>query len=156
MLTFSYVIKHIIINKNKKLHNFYTLFTPYNKKSWKISVLCELYPNIISIIWEYSDKFEVYLLWIFTRSIVKTRIWIYVADLIFYLFIIKKKDKKLVSDKLLFSSATYVMLPHNSLSLILVLLVPWCCYTTIIFKYNVWQENGYYRSSKYTVHKLSI
>jgi hypothetical protein len=39
MLTFSYIIKHIIINKNKKLHNFYTLFTPYNKKVENINII---------------------------------------------------------------------------------------------------------------------
>jgi hypothetical protein len=39
MLIFSYVIKHIIINKNKiMLKMFYTLFAPYNKKCKKISV----------------------------------------------------------------------------------------------------------------------
>jgi hypothetical protein len=33
MLTFSYVIKHSIINKNKTLYKlFYTSFSPYNNK----------------------------------------------------------------------------------------------------------------------------
>jgi hypothetical protein len=45
MLIFSYVIKHIIINNNKILHNFfYILFSPYNKKKVKIHV------SILSII----------------------------------------------------------------------------------------------------------
>jgi hypothetical protein len=40
----SYVIKHIITNKNKFLHKlFYTLFAPYNQKGEKIY----LYPNCI-------------------------------------------------------------------------------------------------------------
>jgi hypothetical protein len=44
MLIFSYVIKHIIINKNKFLHKLYTLFAPYNKKGEKVSVsVSELY-----------------------------------------------------------------------------------------------------------------
>jgi hypothetical protein len=75
MVTFSYVIKHIIINKNKKLLNFYTLFTPYNKKVENISIIWTVSEYYIYH-WEYIDKFEVYLLWIFTRLIVKTRIWI--------------------------------------------------------------------------------
>jgi hypothetical protein len=37
MLIFSYVIKHVITNKNKIFHKlFYVLFAPYNKKYKKI------------------------------------------------------------------------------------------------------------------------
>jgi hypothetical protein len=52
MLISSYVMKHIIINKNKILYKlFYTLFTPYNKKGKKISVsVFDLYPKFIFII----------------------------------------------------------------------------------------------------------
>jgi hypothetical protein len=40
MLIFSYVIKHIIINKNKMLHKlFYVLFASYNKKVENLSNL---------------------------------------------------------------------------------------------------------------------
>jgi hypothetical protein len=54
MLISSYVMKHIIINKNKILYKlFHTLFTPYNKKGKKIYVsLFDLYPKFIFIIWE--------------------------------------------------------------------------------------------------------
>jgi hypothetical protein len=39
MLFFSYVIRHIITDKNKFLHKFfYTLFDPYNKKGENIFV----------------------------------------------------------------------------------------------------------------------
>jgi hypothetical protein len=37
MLIFSYIIKHIITNKNKILHKlFYKLFAPYNNNNEKI------------------------------------------------------------------------------------------------------------------------
>jgi hypothetical protein len=50
MLIPSYVMKHIIINKNKILYKlFYTLFAPYNKKGEKVSVF-DLYPKFIFII----------------------------------------------------------------------------------------------------------
>jgi hypothetical protein len=54
MLIFSYVMKHIIINKNKILYKlFHTLFAPYNKKGEKISVsIFDLYPKFIFIISE--------------------------------------------------------------------------------------------------------
>jgi hypothetical protein len=35
MLIFSYVIKHITINKNSFLHKSFYAFTPYNKKGKK-------------------------------------------------------------------------------------------------------------------------
>jgi hypothetical protein len=48
MLIFSYVIKHIITNKNKILHKlFYALFAHYKKKVKRYP-----YPNFIHIIWE--------------------------------------------------------------------------------------------------------
>jgi hypothetical protein len=37
MLIFSYVIKHITINKNSFLHKSFYAFTPYNKKGKKLS-----------------------------------------------------------------------------------------------------------------------
>jgi hypothetical protein len=41
MVILCYVLKHIIINKNKILHKlFYVLFAPYNKKSWKNYRIC--------------------------------------------------------------------------------------------------------------------
>jgi hypothetical protein len=50
MLISSYVMKHIIINKNKILYKlFYTLFATYNQKGENISVF-DLYPKFISII----------------------------------------------------------------------------------------------------------
>jgi hypothetical protein len=55
MVILSYVLKHIIINKNKILHKlFYVLFASYNnKKSWKnTKFVFESIPNFISIIWE--------------------------------------------------------------------------------------------------------
>jgi hypothetical protein len=52
MLIFSYVIKHIITNKNKILHKLlYVLFAPYNKKCEKFTeFVFESIPNFISII----------------------------------------------------------------------------------------------------------
>jgi hypothetical protein len=42
MLIFSYIIKHIVTNKNKILHKlFYVLFAPYKKKVKKL-------PNLFS------------------------------------------------------------------------------------------------------------
>ena len=54
MVIISYIIKHIITNKNKILHKlFYALFAPYNKKSEKnTEFVSESIPNFISIIWE--------------------------------------------------------------------------------------------------------
>ena len=41
MVIISYIIKHIITNKNKILHKlFYALFAPYNKKKWKKYRIC--------------------------------------------------------------------------------------------------------------------
>ena len=41
MVIISYIIKHIITNKNKILHKlFYALFAPYNKKSEKKYRIC--------------------------------------------------------------------------------------------------------------------
>jgi hypothetical protein len=63
MLISSYVMKHIIINKNKILYKlFHTLFTPYNKKVKKY-----LYPysicirNLYLLFEKIYDRFEVYL-----------------------------------------------------------------------------------------------
>jgi hypothetical protein len=52
MVILCYVLKHIIINKNKILHKlFYVLFAPYNKKVEKITeFVFESIPNFISII----------------------------------------------------------------------------------------------------------
>ena len=53
MVIISYIIKHIITNKNKILHKlFYALFAPYNKKSEKKNTefVSESIPNFISII----------------------------------------------------------------------------------------------------------
>jgi hypothetical protein len=51
MLIFSYIIKHIIINKNKILHKlFYVLFAPYNKKVKHYRFVFESILNFISII----------------------------------------------------------------------------------------------------------
>jgi hypothetical protein len=52
MLISSYVMKHIIINKNNILYKlFHTLFALYNKKGKKISVsVFDLYPKLIFII----------------------------------------------------------------------------------------------------------
>jgi hypothetical protein len=64
MLIFSYVIKHIIINKNKILHKlFYALFAPTTRKV-KIS---KSVPESVSEFYVYNskniyDKFEVYIL----------------------------------------------------------------------------------------------
>jgi hypothetical protein len=60
MLIFSYVIKHIIINKNKILHKIFNiLFALYNKKMKKY-----FYPyrNLYLLFENIYDKFEVYLL----------------------------------------------------------------------------------------------
>jgi hypothetical protein len=49
MVIFSYVIKHIITNKNKILHKlFYALFAPYNKKGKKMP---NLFPNPYRILY---------------------------------------------------------------------------------------------------------
>ncbi|AQL07434.1 Phosphoinositide phosphatase SAC8 [Zea mays] len=74
MLIFSYVIKNIIINKNKILHNFFIHYLlPKTKKVKKYS-----YPNSIRNLYlsfeKIYDKFEGYLLWIFISSRLKTRI----------------------------------------------------------------------------------
>jgi hypothetical protein len=52
MLIFYYVMKHIIINKNKISYKlFHTLFAPYNKKGEKKSIFVfDLYPKFIFII----------------------------------------------------------------------------------------------------------
>jgi hypothetical protein len=52
MLIFSYVIKHIITNKNNFLYKlFYVLFAPYNKKMKKyLNSYLNLYLDFISII----------------------------------------------------------------------------------------------------------
>jgi hypothetical protein len=56
MLIFSYVIKHIIINKNKILQKLvYTLFAHYNKKMKNICIRI-LYLSFEKI----YDKFEIY------------------------------------------------------------------------------------------------
>jgi hypothetical protein len=53
MLIFSYVIKHIITNKNKIWHKlFYVLFAPHNNKKVEnfTEFVFESIPNFISII----------------------------------------------------------------------------------------------------------
>jgi hypothetical protein len=55
-----YAIKHVIINKNKNLHElFYVLFAPYNRKAEKYQIHIEFY---IYHLREIYDKFEIYLL----------------------------------------------------------------------------------------------
>ena len=88
MLIFSYVIKHIIINKNKFLH--YTLFAPYNKKGEKVSV--SVFKLYIYHLRRYMIKFEVYFLLNFTSSMLKTRICIRFLYPIYSQS--KKKDQK--------------------------------------------------------------
>jgi hypothetical protein len=57
-----------------------------------------MYPNPYQILYlsfeKIYDKYEVYILWIFTSSMLKTRIRICIADSIQYLFIIKEKKDK--------------------------------------------------------------
>jgi hypothetical protein len=61
-MIFSYVIKHVITNKNKVLHKLcYALFAPYNK-NWKITeFVYESIPNYIY----YLRKYRINLRFIF-------------------------------------------------------------------------------------------
>jgi hypothetical protein len=61
MLISSYVMKHIIINKNKILYKlFQTLFAPYNKKVKKYPYsIC--IRNLYLLFEKIYDRFEVYL-----------------------------------------------------------------------------------------------
>ena len=55
MVIISYIIKHIITNKNKILHKlFYALFAPYNKKKWK--TIPNLFPNPYRILYLSFEK----------------------------------------------------------------------------------------------------
>jgi hypothetical protein len=62
MVILCYVLKHIIINKNKILHKlFYVLFAPYNKKLKKLPNLFSnpyqiLYLSFEKIYDEFEDK----------------------------------------------------------------------------------------------------
>jgi hypothetical protein len=61
MLISSYVMKHIIINKNKILYNlFHTLFAPYNKKGEKYPYLYSICIRNLYLLFEkIYDRFEV-------------------------------------------------------------------------------------------------
>ena len=51
MVIISYIIKHIITNKNKILHKlFYALFAPYKKSEKNTEFVSESTTNFISII----------------------------------------------------------------------------------------------------------
>jgi hypothetical protein len=61
MVIFCYVLKNIIINKNKILHKlFYVLFAPYNKK--KLKKTLNLFSNPYRILYlsfeKIYDEFE--------------------------------------------------------------------------------------------------
>jgi hypothetical protein len=55
MVILSYVLKHIITNKNKILNKlFYVLFAPYNKK--KLKILPNLFSNPYRILYLPFEK----------------------------------------------------------------------------------------------------
>lgn len=74
MLIFNHVVKYTMKNKNKNVHIF-ALIAPYNGKGKK--------------------SFDL----IFISIIKKISVWIYIRDSIFYLFVTKEKDKKLLISK---------------------------------------------------------
>ena len=95
MLIFFYIIKHIITHKNKILYNFFMYYLlPTIKKVKKIRIR-SVFEFLYLLFENIYDKFEVYFLWIFTRSMLNTRLWIYIVNFISYLSIIEEKWPKI-------------------------------------------------------------
>ena len=90
----SSILLHIRI---KFCIDFLCIICSLQLKSWKkIRIRIRSVFEFLYLLFEnIYDKFEVYFLWIFTRSMLNTRLWIYIVNYISYLSIIEEKWLKI-------------------------------------------------------------